>query len=78
MQSFNEIFAAYENKYGTKPEVTYVPIEELRENLAKNAHDVGSLLHLAWASGLGVVGDPTSLDNGKYPDWNPTPVIDYL
>lgn len=78
MQTFNEVFKAYEQKHGTKLEVKYVSIEELHENRKKNAQDVASLLHIAWASGMGVVGDPSSVDNGKYAEWNPKPVIDYL
>ncbi|KZV74125.1 NAD-P-binding protein [Peniophora sp. CONT] len=76
--SFNEIFAAYDEKHGTKLEVNYTPVDELRENLVKNPRDFGSLLHLAWASGAGTVGDSSALDNAKFPGWKPTPVIDYL
>lgn len=78
VQSFNEIFKAYEEKHGTKLEVKYIPLEELGQNLAKNPYDIASLLHVGWASGFGTVGDSSSLDNEKYPGWNPTPVIDYL
>lgn len=52
--------------------------DELRENIGKNPRDFGSMLHLAWALGAGTVGDARALDNAKFPDWNPTPVIDYL
>ncbi|VDC00255.1 unnamed protein product [Peniophora sp. CBMAI 1063] len=76
--SFNEIFEAYEKKHNTKLEVKYTPIEELQANLAKNPRDIVSWFHLNWASGGAVLGDQSSLDNAKFPEWNPTPVIDYL
>ncbi|VDB83215.1 unnamed protein product [Peniophora sp. CBMAI 1063] len=74
--SFNEVFAGYEKKYGTKVQVKYTPVEELGARLKENPHDVGSALHIAWATGLGVVGSP--LDNSVYPDWNPKPAVHYL
>ena len=76
MQSFNEIFAAYEKKHDVKLQVKYTPVEEVEEKLKQNPRDVASVLHLAWALGYGTVGSP--LDNGLYPDWNPKPVIHYL
>ncbi|KZV68772.1 NAD-P-binding protein [Peniophora sp. CONT] len=74
--SFNEVFAAYEKKHGTNVQVKYTPIEELQTKVKENPYDVGSILHLAWATGLGVVGSP--LDNDAFPEWNPKPVIHYL
>ncbi|VDB91368.1 unnamed protein product [Peniophora sp. CBMAI 1063] len=76
--SFNEVFEAYRKKSGAKLEVKYIPIEELQGNLKKNPRDIASYFHLTWASGEAVVGGPSSLDNAKYPGWNPSPVIDYL
>ncbi|KZV65330.1 NAD-P-binding protein [Peniophora sp. CONT] len=76
--SFNEIFEVYEQRTGTKLEIKYIPIDELQENIRKDPRDFGSMLHLAWASGAGTVGDSSALDNAMFPEWNPTPVIDYL
>ncbi|KAI0067434.1 NAD-P-binding protein [Artomyces pyxidatus] len=75
-KSFNEVFKLYEAKTGKKVEVTYTPIADLQAAIKTNPYDIVSQLHLAYATpGQGVVGSP---DNGLYPDWNPTPVIDYL
>lgn len=76
LQSFNEIFAAYEKKHGVKLQVKYTPIEELEEKVKKNPHDIASFLGLMWATGGGAVGSP--LDNELFPDWNPKPVLHYL
>lgn len=78
LQSFNEIFDAYEKKNDTKLDKTYIPVEELKGNLEKNPRDIISWFQLNWASGNAVVGDPNALDNAKFPQWNPAPVIEYL
>jgi uncharacterized protein YbjT (DUF2867 family) len=74
--SFNEVFAAYEKKHNTKLQVKYLPIKELTANVDKDPYDVVSLLHRAWATGEGTVG--TTVSNDLFPDWNPTPVIEYI
>ncbi|KAI0034832.1 NAD-P-binding protein [Vararia minispora EC-137] len=74
--SFNEVFNEYEEKSGTKLEVEYVPVEELKVKITENAHDIKSLLHLVWASGMGTVGEP--VDNDKWPEWKPSRAVDYL
>ena len=75
-QSLNEVFQAYEKKHGIKIQVKYASIEELQEKSKENPHDLKSLLHLAYAKGMGTVGSP--LDNDVFPEWNPKPVIHYL
>jgi len=72
--SFNEIFRAYEQRTGTKLDVTYRTVDSLRAKLAENAYDFDAHLHILWATD-GVVGEPS---NGLYPQWNPTKVIDIL
>ncbi|VDC05084.1 unnamed protein product [Peniophora sp. CBMAI 1063] len=75
--SFNEIFAAYERKHGTKLQIKYTSPAELEAKFKENPHEnFGSILHAALAAGRGVVGSP--LDNDTYPDWNPKPVIHYI
>ncbi|KAH9993632.1 NAD-P-binding protein [Russula vinacea] len=66
--SFNEIFRVYEERTGTKLDVTYRTVDSLRARLAKNAYDFDAYLHTIWATD-GLVGEP---DNGLFPGWNPT------
>jgi hypothetical protein len=73
-QSFNEIFRGYEERTGTKLDVTYRPVDSLRAKLAENASDFDAYLHVIWATD-GLVGDA---DNGLFPEWNPTKVVDIL
>jgi len=72
--SFNEIFRAYEQRTGTKLDVTYRTLDSLRARLAENAHDFDAYLHVLWATDS-LVGEP---DNGLFPEWNPTKVVDIL
>jgi|SRR5712671_3395919 len=73
-QSFNEIFRGYEQRTGKKLEVTYRSLESLRQKVAENPYDFDADLHLNWATD-GLVGVP---DNGLYPGWNPTKVVDIV
>lgn len=73
-QSFNEIFRGYEERTGTKLDVTYRTVDSLRTRLAENAYDFDAYLHIIWATD-GLVGEP---DNGLFPDWNPMKVVDIL
>ena len=75
-QSLNKAFAAYEEKYDVKLQVKYTSVDELKENVEKNAHDILSFVHLKMATGDVVVGSP--LDNQLFPDWNPKPVSEYV
>jgi predicted dinucleotide-utilizing enzyme len=70
--TFNEIFKGYEERSGTKLDVTYRPLDTLRAKVAENPHDLGAYLHISWATD-GLNGEP---DNGLYPEWNPTKVLD--
>jgi len=72
--SFNEVFRVYEERTGTKLDVTYRSVDSLRARFAANAHDFDAYLHLIWATD-GLVGEP---DNGLFPGWNPTKVADIL
>ncbi|KAI0284500.1 NAD-P-binding protein [Russula brevipes] len=72
--SFNEIFRGYEERTGTKLDVTYRPVDSLRAKLAENASDFDAYLHVIWATD-GLVGEA---DNGLFPEWNPTKVVDIL
>jgi uncharacterized protein YbjT (DUF2867 family) len=74
-KSFNEIFKEYEAKTGKKVEVTYIPISELDAQLASNPQDIIAYLRKIWATRD---GSQRKTDNHLYPDWNPSPVIDYL
>ncbi|KAI0066750.1 NAD-P-binding protein [Artomyces pyxidatus] len=74
-QSFNQIFKAYEQRSGHRLEVAYRTVPELQAALRANPKDMGSQMHLSWASGEAIVGTP---DNNLYPDWNPKKVIDVL
>lgn len=73
-QSFNEIFKAYEAKTGKKVEVNYIPVSELDARLATNPHDFFAFFHKIWATG----GPLSKADNGLYPDWNPSSVLDNI
>ena len=73
-QSFNEIFRGYEERTGTKLDVTYRTADSLRAKLSENANDFDAYLHLIWVTN-GLVGEP---DNGLFPEWNPTKVVDIL
>ena len=73
-QSFNELFRAYEERTGTKLDVTYRTLDSLQARLAANAYDFDAYLHVLWVTD-GLVGEP---DNGLYPEWNPTKVIDIV
>ncbi|KAI0028843.1 NAD-binding protein [Vararia minispora EC-137] len=75
-KNFNEIVSIYEQKHGKKLEVRYTPAEELRARLEKNPLDFFALLHHEWIEGRGAVGSP--VDNGKWPEWKPTPVDEFL
>ncbi|KAH9957369.1 NAD-P-binding protein [Russula dissimulans] len=72
--SFNEIFRGYEERTGNKLEVTYRSVESLRQKVAENPYDFDADLHLNWTID-GLVGEP---DNGLYPGWNPTKVVDVV
>ncbi|KAI0067619.1 NAD-P-binding protein [Artomyces pyxidatus] len=76
-KSFNEIFEAYEVKTGKSLKVTKRGISDrdLQAAVAANPMDVGARLHLIIALGDGA---SESIDNALYPDWNPTPIIDFL
>ncbi|KAH9986769.1 hypothetical protein BJV77DRAFT_1070785 [Russula vinacea] len=73
-KSFNEIFKAYEEKTGKKIEVTYIPVSELDAKIAANPKDFSVFLLKYWAT----AGPFQRTDNHLYPDWNPTPAIDYV
>ncbi|KAI0267015.1 hypothetical protein BC834DRAFT_872160 [Gloeopeniophorella convolvens] len=72
--SFNEIFSAYEERTGTKLEVTYRTLDDLRTKLAANPYDFDAYLHIVWVTD-GLVGEP---DNALFPEWNPRKVADIL
>ena len=72
-QSLNEIFKEYEAKTGKKVEVTYIPVSELDARLASNPRDFVSFLQR-----LSATLDWKKTDNSLYPDWNPSPVIEFL
>ena len=74
-QSFNEIFKEYEAKTGKKVEVTYIPISELDARLASNPGDIVSAVQRLFAT---LDWKLEKTDNSPYPDWNPSPVADYL
>jgi hypothetical protein len=74
LQSFNEIFRGYEERTGTKLDVTYRTVGSLRAKLAENPQDFDAYLHIIWATD-GAVGEP---DNDLFPQWNPTKVVDIL
>lgn len=78
IQSFNQIFAAYEKKTGKKIDVTYRSAQELQDTIASNPHDFASRLHLSWSVGQGQVGKPEQVSNGAYPEWNPKNVLAVL
>lgn len=78
MQSFNQIFAAYEQKTGKKIDVTYKSAQELKDALASNPRDFLSYLQLVWSLGQGQVGTPEQVSNGEYPEWNPKKVLDVI
>ncbi|KAI0054400.1 NAD(P)-binding protein [Artomyces pyxidatus] len=71
----NELFSAYETKTGKKLEITYRSIGELETAIAANPSDVGAVVQHIYATGDGVIESP---DNALYPNWNPTPTIDFL
>ena len=54
--------------------MTYRTLDSLRARLAENAHDFDAYLHILWATDS-LVGEP---DNGLFPEWNPTKVVDIL
>ncbi|KAH9052641.1 NAD-P-binding protein [Lactarius vividus] len=74
-KSFNEIFKEYEAKTGKKLEVTYISISELEARLASTPRDIPAFVHKFWAT---QDGSPKTTDNDLYPEWNPSPVLDYL
>ncbi|KZV73973.1 NAD-P-binding protein [Peniophora sp. CONT] len=74
--SFNEIVSLYEAKHpGSKVEVQYTPLTELKSRIEANPYDVKSTLQHDWALGEWAVG---SDDNGKWPEWKPAPVTDFF
>jgi len=54
--------------------VTYVPVSEFEARVAANPEDLPAVLHKIWANSVPF----QRTDNYLYPDWNPSPVIDYL
>ena len=74
LQTFNEIFKGYEERSGTKLDVAYRSLDSLRAKVAENPHDFDAYLHINWATN-GTNGEP---DNGLYPEWNPTKVLDTI
>ncbi|KAH9052642.1 NAD-P-binding protein [Lactarius vividus] len=74
-KSFNEIFKEYEAKTGKKLEVTYISVSELEARLASNPRDIPTYVHKHLATWD---WSPEKTDNDLYPEWNPSPVLDYL
>jgi hypothetical protein len=54
--------------------VTHIPVSELDARLAANPGDIFALLHKFWAT----EGPFPRTDNHLYPNWNPSPVINYV
>ena len=52
--------------------MTYRSLDSLRAKVAENPHDFDAYLHNNWATD-GLNGES---DNGLYPGWNPTKVLD--
>lgn len=79
-QSLNAIVEEYEARTGKEINVTFLPIEELEENLRKDPNDWASRLRLTWAKGEGLVnfGEDCDVDNFEYPEWNPKSVVDII
>lgn len=77
---FKAIVEEYEARTGKKINKTYVPVEELEENVRKDPGDGVSRLRLTWAKGEGLVNlrEDRDVDNFEYPDWNPKSVVDII
>ncbi|TFY63674.1 hypothetical protein EVG20_g6215 [Dentipellis fragilis] len=75
---FSEVFKQYEEKTGTKLEITYRSIADLEAAVKANPADFVSVLHLGWAQGDAVVGKKEDVSNGLFPGWNPKKVIEVL
>jgi len=77
-QSFNAVVAQYEERKGTKIDITRVSREELEAILKENPNDIGSMFFLAWDLGGGTIAEPKDLANREWPEWNPKKVIDII
>jgi len=79
-KSFNEIIGLYEGKHPGPPvDVTYKPLSELEELVAKKEGRVPIINAILLAIVTGhAKHNQSTLDNGEYPDWNPKGVVDVL
>ncbi|KAI0300091.1 NAD-P-binding protein [Multifurca ochricompacta] len=77
-KSFNQIFKEYEEKTGTKLNVTYRSESELKAALKKNPADFAAILQLDWGHSGGLVGRLDQLSVSEYPDWNPKSIADVV
>jgi hypothetical protein len=68
------MFWGYKECMGTELDVACHTADSLHAELAENAYDFDAYLHITWATD-GLVGEP---DNGLFPEWNPTKVVDIL
>ncbi|KLO19055.1 NAD-binding protein [Schizopora paradoxa] len=75
-QSFNNIIASYEQRTGTKLEVTKRSRAELEATLKENPSDFVTFLLWEWDLGGGITGKPEELSNNLWPEWNPKSVVD--
>jgi len=76
--SFNAILKEYTARTGTQITTTHLSQAELEEKIKANPHDFGSILHLEWDKGNGVVGKLDELSNGLYKAWEPKKAVDAI
>ena len=58
--------------------MTHIPVEELEKAVKNDASDLLSGIRLIWATGNGIVGEASEVDNAEFPEWNPTSVMDVI
>jgi len=77
-QTFNSIIASYEQRTGTKLQVTKRSRAELEAAVKENPSDFVSFLLLDWDLGGGITGTPDEISNGVWPGWNPKGAVDVV
>jgi hypothetical protein len=72
------VLTSYEQRTGKKLDITRKPRSELKDRLAANPDDLIAYLLLEWDEGRGLVGEPSQLDVGEWPEWAPRKAVDVL
>lgn len=58
--------------------MTHIPVEDLEKAVENDASDLLNGIRLIWATGKGIVGEASEVDNAEFREWNPRSVMDVI